>query len=728
MNKLAKKTIALGLCAALGVGGVCAAFAQTESTETTTDEAQTTTQSSDSQQDSKDETVYVLAGADGTVNKIIVSDWIANSLKSDTVTDSSELTDIENVKGDESYTIDSDGMKVWDAEGNDIYYQGNIEKELPVELTVSYKLNGETVSKDEIAGKSGKVTIRFDYENRQYETVTINGTREKIYVPFAMITGVMLSNDSFTNIEVNNGKLINDGDNTIIAGLAFPGLQENLNLSKSTLDIPDYVEITADATNFELGTTVTLATNQIFSELDETNLNSAEGKLSSVSELGTAMTQLMDGSSSLYDGLCTLLEKSGELVSGVNQLANGAKSLKDGAASLDDGAATLKKGVDDLSSGLNTLSSSSSELNDGAEQVFNSLLSTAATQIRAAGIAVSDLTIANYADVLNAVIASLDDTAVYNQALAEVTEKVEANRDAITAAVTENARKDVEKKLTAKKQQDVTETVTAEVKSGVINDVLSDYEMTREEYDAAAAAGTVPKNTSTEIDNRMSSKTETIAEEVNSRLESEEIKAAIKTATDAQMDNDEVKNAISQGVADQIEKAISENMASVEVQAKLTAASEGAKSVIALKSSLDSYNAFYLGLKKYTAGVDSAATGANELKDGAASLKDGTNSLKDGASTLYDGVLTLQNGVPALVDGTTQLRDGSMKISDGLKQFNEQGVQKLIDLINGDVDGILERFEATINVSKDYRNFAGIESDMDGSVKFIYRTDEIKAD
>ena len=392
MNKISRNIVAISLCAVLATGGVCFAFAQpkskleketvTETTETSQTTGSKSTESTESSEVSKDETVYVMAGADGSVQKIVVSDWIKNGDGSDKLSDESDLTDIENVKGDETYTIDGNGMKVWDAQGNDIYYQGNTEKDLPVGMTVSYKLDGKTISAEEIAGKSGKVTIRFDYENRQYETVEIDGNQEKIYVPFAMLTGLMLDNDNFSNVSVSNGKLVNDGDRTIVVGLAFPGLQEDLGISEDKLDIPDYVEITADATNFELDTTVTIATNEIFNDVDETKLESITSDTGSLTELTDAMNQLMDGSSELYDGLCTLLDKSNELVTGVNQLAEGAKSIKSGADSLDDGAAQLKAGLAQLSTGLNTLSSNSSSLNSGAAQVFNTLLATATTQVQ----------------------------------------------------------------------------------------------------------------------------------------------------------------------------------------------------------------------------------------------------------------------------------------------------------------------------------------------------------
>lgn len=293
----------------------------------------------------KDETVYVIAGADGSVEKVIVSDWIKNGEKNQSIADYSELSDVENVKGDETYTMNGDHMRVWDAQGNDIYYQGITNKELPVNLSVQYLLDGKAISPEELAGKSGRVTIRFNYENTQYETVEIDGAEEKIYVPFAMLTGTILDNDHFSNITVTNGKLINDGDRTIVAGIAFPRLSDNLALSDDTFKIPDYIEISADVTNFSLTTTLTLATNEVFSSIDLSDADSLDDLKDSLNKLNDAMAQLLDGSSRLYSGLSELLDKSGELISGVDQLAAGAKQLADGSAQLDAGASKLYTGA-----------------------------------------------------------------------------------------------------------------------------------------------------------------------------------------------------------------------------------------------------------------------------------------------------------------------------------------------------------------------------------------------
>lgn len=761
MSKTTKKILAICLCAALCLGGAGMAFAQASSKKADDQPVSAAQQAAELQQKiSKDETVYVLTGADGSVKKIIVSDWLKNELGSASVADKSDLSDIENVKGDESYTINGDNMTVWDAQGNDIYYQGNIQKELPVGLSVRYYLDGKSVSPEELKGKSGKVTIRFDYENRQYETVQINGVNQRIYVPFAMLTGMILDNDTFQNVQITNGKLVNDGDRTVVVGLAFPGLQENLNLSRDDLSIPDSVEITADVTNFSLGMTVTLACNDLFSQLGDVDLTSLDST-SALDQLTGAMDQLLSGSSSLYEGLSTLLDKSGELVSGVEELAQGAAAIKSGADSVDDGAAQLKAGLADLSSGLNTLSANSEALNSGAKQVFNSLLETAATQIRAKGLNVPDLTIENYAEELNTLIKSLDETTVYETALKQVTDAVEAQRPVINQKVTEAVRQQVETKVAAAVRQQVTEEVTAAVQQQVTATVTDTVQqqvaeqviqaaanMSKADYDAAVAAGIIPQQTqdavnaaiqaqmgseavqskiAENVSAQMASEAvqSKITENIDMQISSEAVQATITENTDAQLQTEAIQATIQQQTELQVQKAISENMASDAVQSQLKKASEGAQTLIALKASLDDYNTFYLGLLTYTGGVDDAAAGANDLYAGADQLKDGTAQLRAGAAQLYNGVLQLQDGTPALVSGVTQLKDGAMQLSEGLQQFNRDGIQKLVNLLQNDVGDLSARVQATIDVSKNYRSFAGISDDAEGQVKFIYRTDEI---
>lgn len=707
MNKLAVKIVSIGVCTALcagGIGGLAYALGEDLPEETQKDEIRQTVQTE--APINKDETVYVLAGADGSVQKIIVSDWIRNNLEQEEIADKTELSGIENVKGDETYAINESNGTVWDAKGNDIYYQGTIEKELPVALSLSYQLDGKPISADDLAGKSGKVKIRFDYKNRQYETVTIDGKKETIYVPFAMLTGLLLDNDCFRNVEVTNGKIINDGDRTAVIGIAFPGLQENLGMDREKLEIPDYVEISADVNRFEFGMTVTVATNEVFNGFDTAKLDSLDGLTGSLEELTEAVGQLVNGSSELYGGLCTLLEKSNTLVDGIQKLAAGAKALQDGIEAADLGAGQLKNGAADLRTGLSAITANNADLTGGAKQVFDTLLATANAQITAAGLNVPKLTIENYAAVLEGVIQSLDQNAVYRQALAQVTEAVEQNRAMIEGKVTETVREQVQASVESAVRIQVEEQVIATATGGTMN---------RDTYQKAVSAGRMDSATQAQIEAAIAQKTADAS-----------VKALIQAKTDEQMKSASIRKTIEENTKAQIEKAISDNMASAEVQSRINAAAQGLQTLTTLKASLDSYNSFYRGLIAYTDGVSAAEQGASQLQNGTENLKNGTEQLKAGADELYNGILQLKNGTPALIEGITQLKGGAMQLSDGLKQFQAEGVQKIVDAVDGDLGSLLTRTKATVDVSKAYRNFSGLGSNMDGQVKFIYRTDSIE--
>ncbi len=739
MNKSVLKVLSVCLCATLAAGTSVYAIVNDKQGEQQVLPVSVSTKqksSSKKQEITKDETVYVLAGANGSVQKIIVSDWIKNVMQDAQLHDESELGNIVNIKGDETYTMNGDTMRVWDAKGNDIYYQGDIKKDIPVEMSVSYTLDGKKVSPEELAGKSGHVVIRFDYQNNQFANVKINGKTEKVNIPFAMLTGMLLDTDIFTNVNVSNGKLINDGDRMAVVGIAFPGMQDSLKLDSDKLEIPDYVEISADVTNFEMTTTMTVATNELFNEFDPEKLNSFDDLSGSLDKLTDAMNQLMNGSSQLYDGLCTLLDKSGELVAGIDKLAAGAGELKKGAGDLDTGAGKLKDGAAALSAGLNTLSSNNDTLNGGAKQVFDTLLATANSQLKAAGVTVPKLTVDNYAKTLEKVIASLDKDAVYQQAVSKVTAEVEKNRPAFEKGVTDAVKQQVMVQVTDVVKEEVTKKVTAVVYNQVAEQVIpvaTKGQMTKETYDAAVAAGkvdaAVQKAIQTAIDEQM--KTEAVQKKLSAavaaQMESKEIQGMIAAQTDAQMKTQKVKALIAKNIELKMQQTITGQMASDEVQKQLAAASEGAKSIMNLKTSLDSYNSFYLGLKTYTGGVKDAAAGAAQLKAGTKDLKDGTSKLSAGANALYDGILTLKDGAPALITGITELRDGSMKLSDGLQQLNEEGIKKLTDAVDGDIAGLFDRIHAIVDASKQYNSFAGLSDDMDGQVKFIYRTDSIEA-
>lgn len=635
------RIIAIVLAATLvcSLAGVSALAAGKQKNDTSSTPAAQTDSTDTVGSSTTGETVYVIANADGSAKKVIVSQKYDPDDPNAAQEAQSSLTDAQNVKDDNCW-------------------QGTTDKPLPVTMHITYTLDGQSVSADALAGKSGHVTMRFDYENTQYETKTIAGKSQRIYVPFAVLTGAILDSDNFRNVSVTNGKLVDDGDHTVVVGMAFPGLQENLALDTDKLEIPSYVEVSADVTDFSIETTLTVVTNSVFNDVDEDKLDKdALDELSDdLDKLTDAMEQLMDGSDELFDGLDTLLDKSHDLADGVGQ----------------------------LSSGLKKLDTNSAQLNEGAKTVFNTLLDTANKQLQAneslseAGITIPTLTISNYADVLNGVIAKLDPDSVIAQAEAaarqQVTAAVRAQEDTVRAAVTEQVR------------QNVSDNVTAAVKASVLEGVLKSQGMTRDQYEVA--------DDTVKID---------IGNAVDAKMNTETVQQNISATVAAQMASPEVKALIDQNTERQISLLIEQNMNSETVRAQIDAAtaqaSAGAKQLLALRQQLDSYNTFYIGLQTYTAGVAEAAAGA----------------------------VKLNRNMPDLIDGVKKLRDGSLELADGIKELNEEGIEKLVDAFDGDLTELSDRLQATIDVSRDYRSFIGSGDSGDG-VKFIFRTDAIEHD
>ena len=687
MNKKIAMPAALALCAALLFGGAKAtAYAAQKKQEASASARATALVSQENVK--KDETVYVLSDATGASRQIIVSDWLENKSGAETISDVSDLSDIENVKDDHTFQKSDNGALVWDAQGEDVYYQGNSDKELPVTVAVTYTLDGKTVAPEELAGQSGHVVIRYSYENHTSETVTVDGEKQTVCVPFAAMSGLLLDNDVFRNVEVKNGRVVNDGDKTVVVGLALPGLADSLKIDNNKFELPETVEIEADVENFELGNTMTVVTSEMFGMLDTDKLSDADDLTDALSQLTDAMNQLIDGSATLSDGLCTLLEKSAELADGVDKLANGAKTLEGGTADLDLGATDLYNGAAQLSGGLSALISHNDELNAGSGQVFEQLLAEATKQLADAGITVPTLTIDNYAEVLDGIIKALDpdDVAAKAEATARaaVTQQVEAERGDIEAAVRRQAAA-------------ADPSLETQVKTAVLAQAFADQGgMTVEQYDQLVAAGQIPQQVQDKI-----------SATVNAQVEAK----------------------IAELTQQQVDLAIENAMNSAEVQDQITAALEaaasGAAQISALKSQLDSYNEFYVGLRDYTAGVAAAQSGSGDLLAGVGDLKKGTSQLAGGAKELSGGLAQLQGSIPALTDGVTQLSDGAKQLHEGLVKFDEEGIRKLVDAVDGDLEGLIVRLRAVKAAAEDYKTFTAIADKTEGAVRFIYRMDEI---
>lgn len=653
----------------------------------------------------KDETVYVLANAEGEAKRVIVSDWLTNPDGEKDLADATTLKDAKAVKGS---AFLKDG--VWyNADGADVYYQGDAENPLPVNLTVSYTLDGEAKTAAEMTGKSGRVTIRVACDVKE--------TKGGVKVPFAALTAALLDNDVFTNIEVTNGKFLDDGDRTVVVGWALPGLQETLKLDAETVTLPEYVEISADAKNFEAPTTLTVVTNELLSAVDVDSIDATE-LTENINKLKDGMAQLKDGASRLADGVSALKDGAKTLADGATELKNGAEALKEGAnplgdgvSQLNDGATALETGSAQLTEGLNTLTANNEALASGATKLFETVLGIANTQLSAAMENAPTLTIENYEETLTALLDACSEAGVDKQL-----------HDQVEAVVNQNRAK-IEEAVTAKVQETVAAQVEEAVRENVTAQVLAAMDMTPDTYKAAVESGALTDAQKNQI-----------AAAVDAQMKSQEVKAVLAQQTEQTMGSDEIKATIEQNVNEQVEALTQQNMASKDVQAKRAAALEqgqaAAASLTALKAQLDDYRTFYDGLNAYLAGTAQAANGASELKTGAAQLAAGTEELNGKVPALLEGIGSLSNGMntltenlPSLTDGVQQLLDGANELKDGLNTFDEEGVSKLVSLVEDDLADMLDRVKAALNAANAYTTYTSLGENMTGRVRFVWRTD-----
>lgn len=555
MKRLCAVLLSLALCCALA----CPALGETD----------------------KDETVYILADAQGAARKIIVSDWLKNPQGADTLPDVSTLENIENVKGLETF---ENGL--WNAAGKDIYYQGESQAQLPLEMRVSYALDGQEIAPEALAGKSGRVTIRFDF--------TVSQKQAGVSVPFAVVTAALLENDVFTDVQVTNGQLVNDGERTLVVGAALPGLQSSLGLTEDQLALSEYVEISAQAEGFALPVTAALASCEPFALLPVERLDSVEDLKQAAKKLDDGMARLIDGGTQLYDGLATLETKSGELAQGVSQ----------------------------LNDGLAQLTAQNDTLNSACDQVFAALLAAANEQLAAASPDAPALTQENYAAVLDQLIAALSPEGVAAAARQQVEQAVRQQEDTIRQAVEAAVR------------EQAAAQVRQAVEEGVREKALAALDTTPEAYAAALEAGKIPQEQQQQL-----------AAALEQQMASDAVQALIQQQTDAQMQSQEAVQAVAQNVEAQVQALVEQQMQSDAVQAQVQAAEaqyqSALESLTALRAQLESFQAFHDGLAAYTQGAASAAAGAAQINEAMPALTQGVSQLRSGAMQLKTGLTVL---------------------------------------------------------------------------------------
>lgn len=825
--------------ALVGTGiGATAVFAEKNSTAVTA-EADSTTGSSKDADDiadklmdsvslkdndaDKDESVYLISDANGNVNKTIVVDHLKNKDKKDTLEDASNLSDIENVKGKEKFTQSGDKL-TWQAGGKDIYYQGTATAEPPVTQKVTYYLDGKEISPEDLAGKSGKVKIRFDYTNTTSYTETVNGEKQTVSVPFAAVTGLVLG-DGFDNIEVTNGKAEVSDSSSVVLGYALPGLKDSLGIKDGDLDgdvnIPEYMEMTADVKNFSMPAAMTFVVNASdyvstdgidTSDLDDMindlkdastqlqdgsktlaegtdtladGLSTLQSKLgtfaSGVGTLQSGLKAYTDGVSTLSGGLNTLGNSTGALVSGADklnsgagQLASGSATLKDGLKSYTDGASTLAAGVGNLDAGMDTLKSGTDTLSQSAPSLVsgvNSLSDGINTLDKALKTPMSDEEAAKYKKAAKAgVDAKLaDDTNAtsYNNTKKYAAEKYynEMTSDSSVEKTVESLKANktlynmIYSTVEAQVKQQIENTIQEYVSNGVSREEAikaicgQDYDKYVEELSTnntdsqlkamakqvlEGVAGSSKDAVGTSVADAAKTGAETgaqeavitgidstkknISDQINAKQESGEslVSGATKLNLGAKVLAEKLPE-LTKGVADLKDGSSQLNAGAAKLTSNNDTLNAGATALNAGASQLSA------GTQSLMNSVPTLTSGIKQLVDGSNTLVANNAQLNSGASQLADGTNQIVSGVDQLTTGSKTLSEGAHTLADGMVQFNEEGINKILDAYNGDLKPFTDKLQAVIDAGEEYQTYSAIADGQTGSVKFIYKLASIDA-
>ncbi len=351
---------------------------------------------------SKSETVYAVMNGDGSIKSTTVSEHLYSASGLANVTDKTTLTDIQNTESDAEFTQNGEEL-VWNTNDTDVYYKGNTDKALPIDVKVTYALDGQEAALEDIIGKSGHLTVTVNLKNNETGTVNVNGKDRTIVTPLITAVGVILGEDA-SNVTAEHGMIESAAKSSVAAFVTLPGVKDSLSglLPDEVNSIEDYLQDTvtveADVEDFTCPqvmvacatSTAALGTDNVF------DLSSINDLTDGINQLNDAMSQLMDGASQLVDG--------------TSQLAGGVLALLDGANTLNNGAAALDDGLGQLTNGLDTLSANNAALNAGAQQVADGVLASANKTLKEGGLIDEDMTWSNYEAVIDNILTMNDKT------------------------------------------------------------------------------------------------------------------------------------------------------------------------------------------------------------------------------------------------------------------------------------------------------------------------------
>lgn len=742
----------------------------------------------------KEESVYTKLDSDGNAYKTTVSEHLKNTDNSELLKDMSDLLNIENVGGDEEFEK-NDNSLTWKTKGEDIYYEGTTEKELPIETKISYSLDGVETSKEDIVGKEGKVKITIQFTNKEERKVNINGTTETMYVPFVVGIGTVIDNENNKNIEITNGKVINNGNKTMVIGIAMPGMQESLDISKGTLEIPESVEIKMDAKNFEMNEMYCFATPKIIDEEDIEIFDNLDEIYGMADELKDASTQLVDGSKQLADGAEALNNGTNQLSDALNEKITAYENAKAKYTSTSQREAIKQKIVAIVNQKLQAMmpeieaaaekeaqtviSNHKSELENSTVEVAMKLTSGAVqsklSEIEKNGLGLTD---EQYKQLANSIEKDLEtalnnveknktsQTLLNNIKEALINEVKESVAKSTTNAVGKTLSSKIEKSKTAINSGAMDSTLSSSMtkeQQAQVNNLVTALTSVYMSLDAATAqakakedvfalmrgtasatldiASGMVKDEATNISNQVVDSTISDIEKMSTSNETlnkaiEEYKNSIITAIAKTVGSQD--EAVINATIDSIKTAII-NEVEKEIKSDAILNAYSKKAMAEVNLTIDSVATSTAKELASTYTQTLANEIANNMVKDALSGELSTNQIDEALSEYEEtinnklnevdnGVASLKEALNELTNGTEQLSKGASGLSEGMSKFDQEGIEKIYNYVNGDVKDLQTRVEKLQDLANEYNTFTMADGSATSSVKFIMMIDKLGQD
>ena len=582
----------------------------------------------------KEETVYSKLDTTGKSYQTVVSNHIKNTEYLDEIRDLSDLLEIENLNENNTYTQDGNVI-VWNAQGRDVYYNGKSEKELPIEVKMTYTLDGKEILPEELSGKSGKLNIKIEYTNKEKHTVYVNGEYVEMYTPFVIFAGTYFKNDTVQNVKVTTGKAVDDGSKTIVIGMALPGLQQSLGLDSTDFSIPENIEIEMDIKDYEQSSIITFVTPKVIEKKDFNILDELDTLYSSVDTLQSSMNQIEEGAKTLSEGTALYSQNYNTFNSAIGMLNDGTTTLQENYEVFNNGLQTANEGAKQVNDGMQQLNTAAESIKDVVYTVIDWLqtaMNTLVTPLKSLEQTIIE--------DIDAVIAMVDNISTPSQENIDYINGL--NYQAIQELYTENAN------LEALKEGADEETIAfLDEQIATNNNVIALLEQNNAE--------TVYQNVDPEQVAQVRAKLVEIRGKVeNSELTVEELEAKVQNIINQVYAAFDGINALAQGT-EQLANG-TEQLAEASIQ--------------------------------INDGIATLSSSTEQLKAASIQLNDASIQISDGAKQLYDGISRFNNeGIKVLtskvnndVRGITARLDKLIELSEEYNNFSQIDSQAHGDL------------------------------------------------